>query len=97
MRALIQTLLPRAKEEIKYGIPTFVLEKNIVHFGGTKNHVALYPGAAAVEHFKNELTYYKTSKGTIKFEPEEPLPKALIAQIVAFCEMQASAKSKAKK
>ena len=51
-------------------------------FGAVKNHCALYPGASPVEAHKAELKAYGTSKGTIRFPPESPLPAPLVRKLV---------------
>lgn len=97
MRAIIKKAAPKAVEKISYGIPTFTLEKNLVHFGGFKNHIGFYPGAAGVEAFKKELSAYTFSKGAIQFPTDKPLPSGLITQIVKFRVLQNLEKAKAKK
>ena len=99
LRAFIRSLVPQAGEKIGYGIPTFTLHGNLVHFGGFKNHLGFFPGSEAVEVFKAELAGYVTSKGTIQFPLEKPLPYDLIRRIVEFCveRNKAKAASKAKK
>lgn len=83
LRSTIRTLAPDATEKIGYGIPTFQLKgKNLVHFSAYKTHVGLYPGAQAIEDFKAELSQYETSKGTIQFPLDKPLPMELIKRIV---------------
>lgn len=63
-----------------------LLEKEESHpVCGIQKHVGLYPGPAAVEAFANQLAAYKTSKGTIQFPYDKPLPLALIAKIAAWC------------
>lgn len=84
IRAIIKKSAPKATEAIKYGIPTFVLNGNLVHFGAFKNHVGFFPGSSGVRSFQKELTDYKTSKGTIQFPLNKPLPVALIQKIVVF-------------
>ncbi len=84
VRTTIQLAAPDAKETIKYGIPTFVLHGNLVHFGGYKNHIGFYPAPSGIEKFKEELSLYKTAKGSVQFPIEEPLPLTLIARIVKF-------------
>ena len=84
MRAIIKKAAPKTEEKISYGIPTFVLHKNLVHFGGYKNHIGFYPGAAGVEAFTKELSAYTFSKGAIQFPIDKPLPVGLITQIVKF-------------
>lgn len=94
IRAIISKAAPKAKEVISYGIPTFVLEKNLVHFGGYKNHIGIYPGAAGVEAFTKELSAYQFSKGAIQFPIDKPLPVGLITQIVKFRVLQNLEKAK---
>jgi uncharacterized protein YdhG (YjbR/CyaY superfamily) len=84
IRKAIQKIAPEAKEKIAYGIPTFVYHGNLVHFGGFKDHIGFFPGASGVTAFENELRKYETSKGTIRFSLEKPLPLALIRRIVKF-------------
>lgn len=80
-RITILKALPGAKEKISYGIPTFELNgKNIVHIGAYDTHYAFYPGAV-VEQFKDELKGYKTSKGTVQFPMDKPVPYDLITKI----------------
>ncbi len=83
LRSTIHALAPGATEKIGYGIPTFQLKgKNLIHFSAYKNHIGLYPGAQAIEDFKTELGEYETSKGTIQFPLEKPLPMDLITRII---------------
>ena len=70
--------------KISYGIPTFVLGENLVHFAAFKRHTGLYPGPSGIERFKDELAGYKGAKGSVQFPLEKPLPLDLIAQIVRF-------------
>lgn len=82
IRALIQELAPDGVEAISYGIPTFRLNGNLIHFAGYKGHIGLYPGAACIEQFTNLFRGYVYSKGTVQFPLNEPLPVELIRQIV---------------
>lgn len=84
IRELVRSLAPEATESISYGIPTFKLNGNLVHFAGYANHIGFYPGAEAIEVFKNELMGFKTSKGTIQFAHDQPLPMELIKKITQF-------------
>ncbi len=84
MRITIHKAAPKAEEAIKYSIPTFVLNGNLVHFGGFKNHIGFFPGPDGIANFKSELKKYKTSKGTIQFQLDKPIPYALITKIVKF-------------
>lgn len=83
---LLLGLVPKESvRTISYGIPTFKLKgKNLIHFGGAKNHVAIYPGAEPISHFAKELEGFTTSKGTIQFKLNEKLPNKLIAEIIKF-------------
>ncbi len=85
LQTIIQSEAPEAKQKISYGIPTFTYHGNLIHFGGAKNHIGLYPGAGPVELFKDRLTDYETSKGTIKLPLDQPLPIELIKELVASC------------
>lgn len=80
----IKKIAPKARETIKYGIPTFELNGNLVHFAAYKNHIGFYPTPSAINKFKKELKKYNLSKGTIKFPINEPLPLPLIVKIVKF-------------
>lgn len=83
----LQSLMPtEVTEEIKWAMPTFVLNGNLVHFAYGKHHVGLYPGASGVEFVKEELIEkgYKYSKGAIQLPNNKPLPKALIKKIVKY-------------
>jgi len=85
VRTAIRKAAPRAEEAIKYQIPTFVLNGNLIHFGGYKNHIGLYPGSRAIEEFKQELVRYKLSKGTVQLPLDKPMPTGLITKITKFC------------
>ena len=85
IRVTIRKAAPRAEEAIKYQIPTFVLNGNLIHFAGYKNHIGLYPGSRAIEEFEDELSGYKLSKGTVQFPLDKPMPVGLISKITKFC------------
>jgi uncharacterized protein YdhG (YjbR/CyaY superfamily) len=85
VRSTIKKAAPRADEAIKYQIPTFVLNGNLIHFAGYNNHIGLYPGSKAIEEFKDELSGYKISKGTVQFPLDKPMPVGLINKITKFC------------
>ena len=84
LRKLIKQLVPDATEAIKYGIPTFVLQGNLVHFAAYQHHIGFYPAPAVIVHFEKELKDYKTSKGAIQFPIDEPLPYDLITSMVKY-------------
>ena len=85
VRAAIKKAAPRADEAIKYQIPTFVFNGNLISFAGYKNHIGLYPGSRPIEEFEDELAGYTTSKGTVQFPLDKPVPVGLITKITKFC------------
>ena len=85
MRQIIKSVIPGAIETISYQIPTFKINnKNIVHFSAYKKHIGLYPGPSTIEHFKEELSQYKWSKGAVQFPLDNPIPSELVKKIVIF-------------
>lgn len=94
MRSTIKKTAPKAEEAMKYGIPTFVLNGNLVHFAAYKNHIGFYPAPSGLLAFKKEIARYKSSKGAVQFPIEEPLPLDLISKIIKFRVAENSAKSK---
>jgi uncharacterized protein YdhG (YjbR/CyaY superfamily) len=84
IRKTIQQAAPDAKEAIKYGMPTFVLNGNLVHFAAYKNHIGFYPAPTGIDAFIKELEVYRTGKGTIQFQIDKPIPFDLIAKVVKF-------------
>jgi uncharacterized protein YdhG (YjbR/CyaY superfamily) len=94
LRQTIQKAAPKAKEKISYGIPTFTYHGNLVHFAAYETHYGFYPGAAAIVKFKDELTAYETSKGTIRFPMGKPLPLKLISSITGYCVLNKDYKAK---
>jgi uncharacterized protein YdhG (YjbR/CyaY superfamily) len=84
IRVTIRNAAPEAAEKISYQIPTFYLKGNLVHFAGFKHHIGFFPTSSGVERFKNELSAYEISKGTIRFPLDKPVPFDLISKIVRF-------------
>ncbi len=84
MRLTIKKAAPKAMEKISYGIPTFTLNGNLVHFAGYKNHIGFYPTPSGITAFKKELSTYKGAKGSVQFPINEPLPLNLVSRIVKF-------------
>ena len=97
VRNTIKKAAPKAEEKINYGIPTFTLNGNLVHFGAFKNHIGFYAAPTGHKAFEKELSVYKTGKGSVQFPIDQPMPLALIAQIVKFRVIENSEKMKAKK
>lgn len=84
LRHVIRESAPDAEETISYRMPTFKLKGNLVHFAVHKKHVGFYPTPSAIIAFKEELARYETSKGSIRFPIEKPIPFNLVKRIVEF-------------
>lgn len=84
MRATIQAAAPEATEKISYQMPTFALKGNLVHFAGYDHHIGFYPTPSGITAFAEELSRYKSAKGSVQFPIDEPLPLELISRMVAF-------------
>jgi uncharacterized protein YdhG (YjbR/CyaY superfamily) len=83
MRSAIRSAVPREATEImSYRMPAFRHDVVLVWYGAFANHVSLFPGGSVLERFNDELTGFRTSKGTIQFPLTKPLPIALIKKIV---------------
>jgi uncharacterized protein YdhG (YjbR/CyaY superfamily) len=83
IRAAIRSAAPReATETISYGIPAFKHNEVLVWFAAFSDHCSLFPTAAVIETFKNELKGFSISKGTIQFPTDKPLPAALVKKMV---------------
>jgi len=80
----IRKAVPEAVETISYQMPAFKLKRILVYFAAFKNHIGFFPTSSGVEAFKDELSEYKTSKGTIHFPLKKPIPLDLIIKIVKF-------------
>lgn len=96
VRKTIQAAAPQAEEAMAYGIPTFKLNGNLVHFGGFKQHIGFYPAPQGLEAFRKELSKYKGSKGAVQFPLDQPMPLALITRIVKYRVKQNQEKAKEK-
>ena len=84
LRETIHTVAPTAEECISYGIPAFRLNgRSLVFFGAWANHCAFYPGSSnTLKKFRNELRNFQTSKGTLRFSPDKPMPVALVKKLL---------------
>ena len=83
LREQIQAAAPAATEAISYGMPTFKLDGRwFVAFGAAKRHCSFYVGGRAIEAHADELTGYRLWKGTINFQPDQPLPAELVTSLV---------------
>jgi uncharacterized protein YdhG (YjbR/CyaY superfamily) len=84
VRETIIAAAPEAQEKISYQMPTFYLHGNLVHFAAYKNHIGFYPTPSGIQAFMHELSPYETSKGSIQFPLDKPIPLDLITKIVLF-------------
>lgn len=84
LRQTIKDVAPEAEETINYGIPTFTLNGNLVHFAAFENHIGFYPTPSGMEAFQKELSSYKGAKGSVQFPIDQALPLPLIRRIVEF-------------
>lgn|SRR5574341_509366 len=84
VRQTIREAAPDAEETIKYRMPTFTLNGNLVYFAAFKNHIGFYPVPSGIEKFKKELSVYKQGKGSVQFPLDQPMPHDLIRRIVQF-------------
>jgi uncharacterized protein YdhG (YjbR/CyaY superfamily) len=83
IRTVIRSVAPpEATEGISYGIPTFKYKGMLASFAAFKDHCSLFPGAGPTIEFKNELKNFQTSKGTIRFAPNKPLPATLLKRLM---------------
>jgi uncharacterized protein YdhG (YjbR/CyaY superfamily) len=84
VRETIRSAAPKAEEAISYGMPTFRLNGNLVHFAGYKQHVGFYPTPSGITAFKKEISAYKWAKGSVQFPLDQPIPYTLIKKMTLF-------------
>lgn len=84
IRGIIKEAAPDAEEAIKYQIPTFVLNGNLVHFAAFEKHIGFYPTPSGIEQFKDALSVYTNAKGSVQFPLDSAIPYALIKKMVKF-------------
>jgi len=82
LRAQIRAAAPGAEEVISYGQPTFKLHGHLVAFGAFKNHLSFFPMSSKLIRNFPEAHPYATSTGTMQFQPDKPIPAALIKKLV---------------
>lgn len=98
LRQIIRETAPEAEEVISYGIPAYKYQGMLVYFAAYKKHCSLFGGTGSLtEEMKEELKDYKTSKGTIQFTVEKPLPDELVRHIVKYRMKQNVEKMSSKK
>lgn len=84
LRAMILGCSPEITEKISWGMATFVLNGNLVHFAGEKKHIGFHPGESGIANFSDRFTGYKYSKGTLQLPHDKPVPYDLLREIVMF-------------
>jgi uncharacterized protein YdhG (YjbR/CyaY superfamily) len=93
LASVIRAEAPGAIERIAYGLATWHQGENLIHLGAFKHHVGIYPGAAAIVAFADDLTGFKTSKGAIQVPHGAPLPVTLVRRITRWRVEQAATKA----
>lgn len=84
VRQTIREAAPKATEKISWGMPTFYLEGNLVHFAVQKHHLGFYPSPTGIDAFKDVLEPYHSSKGAVQFPFSSPIPHEIIRQITLY-------------
>jgi uncharacterized protein YdhG (YjbR/CyaY superfamily) len=97
IRQTIRQAVPTAIEAIKYQIPTFVLNGNLVSFGAYQRHIGLYPIPAGTQKFQKAIAAYRSAKSSVRLPLDEPIPFDLISQLVKFRVRETSAHTKKKR
>jgi uncharacterized protein YdhG (YjbR/CyaY superfamily) len=83
LRKDIKAAAPRVEECISYQVPAFRLDgKMLVWFAAASKHCSFFPGAYPIEKCARDLKKYSTSKGTVRFSPDAPLPATLVRKLV---------------
>lgn len=99
VRATIKEVAPDAIETIKYAIPTFVLNGNLISFAAYKNHIGVYPAPAGSKAFEKQIAVYRRGKSMVQFPLDRPIPTSLLRQIVVLRsgKIRKNARSRGKK
>lgn len=84
MRKIIKSAAPGSTEGLKWSMPSYSYKRIVVTFASFKQHIGFFPGPSAITKFKKDLTKYKTSRGTIQFPYEKPIPHTLVKKITQF-------------
>ncbi|MDR7239216.1 iron chaperone [Neobacillus drentensis] len=96
LRKVIKDSAPDATEKISYQMPTFALHGNLVHFAAYKKHIGFYPTPSGIAAFQQNLSEYKSAKGSVQFPIDKPIPYELISKIVKFRAAENIMKAKGK-
>jgi len=92
IRQAVHEAAPQAKETLSYGMPTFRQKLNLVYFSAAQHHIGFYPTGEAIEAFQDRLEGYESSKGTVKFPDDQPIPFDLVTEMVKYRVEQVSKK-----
>ena len=84
VRSIVKQAAPQAAEVISYGMPAFRQDEMLVFFAAFKNHIGFYPIPSGIAAFKEDLSAFKCTKGSVHFPLDKPLPAELITRIVTF-------------
>ena len=97
LRNTIQNAAPEATELISYSMPAYKLNGVLVYFAAYSKHIGFYPTSSGIAAFREELSGYKNSKGTVQFPLDKPLPVELIDRMVKYRVIENTSKLKPKK
>lgn len=97
LRSLIRKTVPKAEEKISYGMAGYKYQGMLCYFAGYAHHIGFYPGTGAIIKFKSRLKDYNTSKGTIQFPLDQPLPAGLVRNVLVWLKKERELKALAKK
>ncbi|MDR0486316.1 MAG: DUF1801 domain-containing protein [Elusimicrobiota bacterium] len=84
IRKFIKKEAPQASEKISFGLPSFYLNGNLLHFAAFKNHYGFFPSPSGIYAFEKELIPYRAGKGSLHFPLDQPIPWAIIKKITQF-------------
>jgi uncharacterized protein YdhG (YjbR/CyaY superfamily) len=84
LRNFIKAEAPEASEKISYGMPTFYLKGNLVHFAAFKDHYGFFPSPSGIDKFEEELIPYRGGKGTLRFPFNKPIPWDILRKVIRY-------------
>jgi uncharacterized protein YdhG (YjbR/CyaY superfamily) len=84
LRDFVKSEVPEASEKISYGMPTFYLKGNLVHFAAFKDHYGFFPGPSGIDEFEKELIPYRCGKGTLRFPFNKQIPWDILKKVIQY-------------
>lgn len=86
IRQLVKQIAPEAEESISYGVPTFKYGKRpLIYFAAFKNHMSLFPTSdGMIEALGEKVSKFRTSRGTLRFTEDNPIPQPVIKEIILY-------------